>query len=1253
MIHYFLSILSLFCLVFSIQADLVGSNTLVSAESNKQFPENPGLFDNEIRGFAWMKNGFSLENSATDCIFNALFPVSGTVNLNGGTLTLFQNLIFSDITSLQGLGSIVGNGYTIEFCKSINAFPINTDSFDTVFLCCKSNMTLSSPVTFKGECRLCGNSNNLELADSAAIIVDSNSCLHLENFKIIGLKDSNIRCVDGSASLILENVDLRLTDSFVWSNGSILFKDDAIICGGQKFIFDSLATSTVDVHSQLSVVENVEMYLGRKAPEYRDPICMTDHTSVLNLHSCSFVATDSGIVLKNGTISLDARVTLDAVGTTTTEGIIVGSGQADEDVTIHIEPGAALHHKSGYWVYNNASPYKLKSSSRTARLIRDLESKIYAPKSFQVDDLTVHLISQLVAPLEVESGVSVSYQNAGVKLPDIELDMTASQLNYYTYMLAYGGSIFLTKGTLPMYLLVVGPGNQLHGNGGVTGGIIFQTSDTNLTCGLNGYINNSITLSNGNFILGNDLWIFEDGGFVGPGLVSLNKSQLIYKQAFNATTPLAFSGDMGTIVLNENISLSSTWTIQGDCKILGNGSTIDIKDNGALFVDTDSNLFLKNIRITGLSDSNISCSDASSSIKCENIEFILDGNYSFSSGSMSFASDNFISGGYTLFYDSSQTSTILSDSRLVLWDGLTFNIGRTDGNEPMAFESSTASLKLDDVTFAVRNTGMQVTKGKIVTARNVIVDVDSTSTANGLVFGDSTPENDMELSLSAATTTRFVRGHLTYDITSNMGIVSKSQTAQMVRYADSVFYLKHDLQLTDLTIDVSPYAQLIVDPGVQLTYSKGRIKNGQDEFEITAQWYNPYTMLMAGSGIANLVNGKMPLYLLVSGINNQIDGVGNISGAIIMSDPTARISCNFNGQLSNSITLNNAEVDINHDLTLTNDVQIVGPGTVDLNSHSLILGENDLSWGTDIHWKGNSAVINLRSNVSLNSTWTFEGSCIIKGNNHELQMGTGAIEILPNSRLVLQNVRLENVQGFNISCLDDTGVLVLSQVDWGQRTLDDPDQNLNFYFDKGAMRFKGKVTMQGTGIFAYETDMTSTILAQSLLKFDNGMTFSYYPAFGSANLIEMESDSSFLACNSASLVLSTTGMHLKKGQFMVKGDTLISADGYSYTDEDNNEIKVGNGLKLGGDQVADDCKLNIAAGARLVIYQGLLEYANQKSSSAIFENSISQIIFYPFTTLKLNKSLDLMQGKMIIDRWARIDRSAGATIAGSVSVERV
>ncbi len=70
-----------------------GSNTAVSVEAAANFPAADN--DNTMLGFGWFKNGFILEDLLTTCSFNDVFPVSGTVNLNGGTLRLQQDLLLS------------------------------------------------------------------------------------------------------------------------------------------------------------------------------------------------------------------------------------------------------------------------------------------------------------------------------------------------------------------------------------------------------------------------------------------------------------------------------------------------------------------------------------------------------------------------------------------------------------------------------------------------------------------------------------------------------------------------------------------------------------------------------------------------------------------------------------------------------------------------------------------------------------------------------------------------------------------------------------------------------------------------------------------------------------------------------------------------------------------------------------------------------------------------------------------------------
>ena len=70
--------------------------------------------DNILQGFAVFEKGFIFENSSTTCAFDALFPVSSSSVLSGGTLTLRQDLSFKDPFAL-GSGTIDADGYVVKF----------------------------------------------------------------------------------------------------------------------------------------------------------------------------------------------------------------------------------------------------------------------------------------------------------------------------------------------------------------------------------------------------------------------------------------------------------------------------------------------------------------------------------------------------------------------------------------------------------------------------------------------------------------------------------------------------------------------------------------------------------------------------------------------------------------------------------------------------------------------------------------------------------------------------------------------------------------------------------------------------------------------------------------------------------------------------------------------------------------------------------------------------------------------------------
>lgn len=1638
---------------FNIRAIVKGSNTLPSLESNFTFPEDVGIFGpNEIRGFAWFKDGFSLENSDTDLIYNAVFPVSGVVDLNGGTLTLQADLAFQDDATLTGLGFIEGANHSINLCSSITSFPADTQEFNDTKIFLQADLTINSAITFAGESLLCGKGNVLTLAPNSEIIIPANSQLTLRDLEIRGITSDNIRATDGSSLLILDNVKWIQDSNVEFSAGSILFKNRVDILGTSTFAYSSMQTSTIEDSACLYINSGMHLCMGRTLHE---PLFFESDSSCLYLDNCSFSATTSGISFTNGIIRLARDITFDSLGTTTQTGLILGDGSPAHDITVYFEPGAAVVHTSGYWVYNNSRKDLLKSSSKSSRMIRNIGSKIYVPRDLEIDDITVQLNSKFVSPIQVESTAKLSYKNASVRLPDIDFDITSDQLNAYTYLLNGGDSLFLNKGVLPLHVQASGTENNILGNGGLAGAISLLNSDAELILGINGYVDNLVLLNGGTCLLGYDVLFRRNAQMVGPGYVNLAGNRIDFTAGFTANTPIYWQANKGEIGINGKVTLMETWTIDGDCRIIGNNSLFVLGQGGNIVLKEGSKLMLKNIPVQGVSGNNIRCLDDQGVISFMDADIDLSGDYLFDRGSMWFIQNTSISGAYTFSYDSAMTSTIRSDSSLIFTGESTLAIGKRDGITPLIFESRTSeleflganlrvldggmqilkgtvivdgrvnldilgtttssglivgdgtsadndaqmilnpgmavshnsgywvynnvlpdriksassaarlirnsgskiylpknlyvknftieltslltnpievdpsaaisyfqafvkmpiiefdlscsqlnaytyylsggdtifitkgilplyilvqgtdnsligngslsggvtfaddnstlicglggfidnfimlngstfilsedikfdgnatingpgvvdlgnnkltfpinpqslttpiywmadggainvrsaislsstwtfkgkckisginskfmlsngaqivvdsdselvlenlqlhgihdenlrcldntakitlvntnlvqsgdtrfaqgslemylknslsgaytfsydsimtstiktdasllvknftimvagrnngnepicleknsSMEFRDSTFRVKETGMQLTRGKIVADRDLVVDIMGTNSSTGLLLGDGIEERNMELMLNPGATARFPRGFVQYNITSPNGIRSTNKSAQLIRGANSIFDLKQNLNLGSMTVDVNLYAQLTIDPGKLLSYTDGRIVLPQGTFDLTGIRYNDFTTLLNGNGKLVLINGDMPLATLVSGVNNTIEGGGSVTGPIILSNSAAELSFNLNGYLFGNITLSGGTIILNNDIYLANGVLLIGNGTVQTGANNFEFGKVDLDLSGNILWDMDGGSIRLYSSIDLDGTWTFRGNAEIKGYGQTLNINQGNILIEDGAKLTISGIQIEGINNQNLRCLGDEAVLVLDGVMINQH-------NNHFTFDTGALRIQNKVCMYGDGIFAYESNQTSTICYDSSLNFDSGFTFSYYPAVASANLFEFQNNSS-LVLNTAALHAASTGLQFTKGIFDIRGKSHLFIEEVQ-TEDEFGQISYGdNGLVLGDHNSTRDMRFIIRGGSTLMVHQGSLIYNNASLDSFFAENDFSTIKLQESTRLRAHENLDLGIGRIIMKQSAILEIEDGKDITGTILIE--
>jgi hypothetical protein len=203
-------------------------------------------------------------------------------------------------------------------------------------------MQLNSTVTFNGSCTINGNNNRLILANNANLTVATGSALNLQNIEIVGLKGSNLQCLDNTGSVIVEDCVLTLTSNFVFGKGSMQFSGDVMISGTNKFSYTSIMTSTINSYSTLYLDKNL-IFSYSPAGAYRNLIYMQDNSAWMALDGCTLYSTRTGLQLTNGQLFIDNGVTLQSEGVASSQSISFGNGIAKNDLSINLLAAAQLN----------------------------------------------------------------------------------------------------------------------------------------------------------------------------------------------------------------------------------------------------------------------------------------------------------------------------------------------------------------------------------------------------------------------------------------------------------------------------------------------------------------------------------------------------------------------------------------------------------------------------------------------------------------------------------------------------------------------------------------------------------------------------------------------------------------------------------------------------------------------------------------------------------------------------------------------
>ena len=446
-----------------------------------------------------------------------------------------------------------------------------------------------------------------------------------------------------------------------------------------------------------------------------------------------------------------------------------------------------------------------------------------------------------------------------------------------------------------------------------------------------------------------------------------------------------------------------------------------------------------------------------------------------------------------------------------------------------------------------------------------------------------------------------------------------------------------NIEFSNATIQLS-LASFTTDPGISVVVNNISLDTPVGDYRITGNRPSAYTVALSGNDSFHVDSGVAPFPIFVSNTNNTIGGEGDISAAIVLQDADTELTIQLLGRLTSSMVMNGGTLTLANDLHLANGVMFVGDDRVNLNSAGLYLGSQDLTWSGNTYWSGNGGAIFLNANVSLSGTWTFDGSCVVHGNDHSIDLGaTGNIFVDSNSSVMFHGLRLENAG--NVHCVDDTSTIILDDVIWCEHDGDS-------LFSSGAIRFINKVKLHGNGVFVYSTSQTSTICSSSKLVMDEGMTFSYAPSVAGKDLLEFEDSSARFILDAASLFSTATGMQLKTGRLEIKGNAEILSDTILVPTPIPHILN--EGITFGTGSAEDDFTCVLIGGANLSLTAGTLVYNNTDPDLLIIESKSSLLKIGEQARLTLDESLRLVTGGIEFGNHATLMIKNGKTFTGSI-----
>jgi len=674
----FLLLLFVFCQVkvFSL---VVGSNTTPSRESAAFFPAADS--NNTMLGFASFEEGFQLEDATTTCTYDDFLPVSGNVELGGGTLYLNQDLVFDNDFRLLIPGTIDGNSKSVEFPKSLSdiVLPYLTES----------QMVWMVDIDATG-----GTShvNSVDWSSDSQYIAVGRNGYSGQEYEVYSFDGSDLTYIGGSHSV--SGVDVNRVRWNPRYNQYVAMVEDGIWGEYDLFTYEVVGSSLINRDGE---------YL------YGNGFDLVWHPSgefIVTAGDYPGGGGNNGMQLKlwefntsTGATSWKQEWDFHPSDNSNSQAVYALSfcpggnylavGQEDYGVST---PNLRVFR------FNAAlgSPLQYNTSTDAdIRVERDIIFLDWCPTGTyvavgltagseslrifahnEVSDTITEVVSARVG--ETKKITGLHWNNDGDALLCSTDNGTSSAFQTY----------YFNKTTEELFK------TQSRSSSTGVHDARWSPDNTRIVRGDNNY----------------------DGIVSGPG---------------SSTDLLTF--DDVTLVFNSNVLANKNWKIKNACKIVGNGKKLTIGGDVTIELDPGAHLMLQDVCLDDVQVSNLKCLTDNATITFCDSMLQLSRDFTFSRGSMVFEHDVVISGTVKFNYTTAEQSTISQDSTLYLTHGLTFSYDALNGNKNLiVMEDETSSLYLDGATLYSTWTGLRLSGGKLLVDNKVTLSSEGRNTGEAM-----------------------------------------------------------------------------------------------------------------------------------------------------------------------------------------------------------------------------------------------------------------------------------------------------------------------------------------------------------------------------------------------------------------------------------------------------------------------------------------------------------------------------------------